>query len=64
MIWFKSCTKCRGDLTEGSDTYGPYVACMQCSHYLTEAEEADLALGDTRPYLWPATSEQVKKLAA
>ena len=43
MFWFKSCSKCgTGDLYEGHDHYGPYIACLHCGHYLTEAEEVVL----------------------
>jgi len=42
MFWFKGCPKCHGDLYRDTDLYGSYVACFQCSHYLTEAEEARL----------------------
>ena len=56
MFWFKACPKCRGDLYSNSDVYGSYVACLQCSHYLTEAEEARLGssgaqLGHGNPVL-------------
>ncbi len=44
MFWFKSCPKCHGDLYRDSDTYGTYIACMQCSHYLTQADETRLEL--------------------
>ncbi len=44
MFWFKSCPKCHGDLYRDSDTYGTYIACMQCSHYLTQVEEAGVGL--------------------
>ena len=44
MFYFKACPKCRGDLYQRTDIYGPYIACIQCSHYLTEAEEAQLAV--------------------
>ena len=39
MFWLRACPKCHGDLYQGKDMYGKYVACMQCSHYLTAAEE-------------------------
>ena len=39
MFWLKSCPHCRGDLYEGKDIYGRYVACLQCGHYLGEAEK-------------------------
>ena len=42
MFWFKGCPKCHGDLYSETDVYGSYVACLQCSHYLTGAEEARL----------------------
>ena len=44
MFWFKSCPKCRGDLYRNSDAYGTYIACMQCSHYLSQVEEARVGL--------------------
>ena len=44
MFWFKACPKCYGDLYSDRDVYGSYVACLQCSHNLTGAEEARLKL--------------------
>lgn len=38
MFWLKSCPKCDGDLYGDRDQYGPYISCVQCGHYLTEAE--------------------------
>ena len=40
MFWFKSCPRCHGDLYRDSDSYGTYIACLQCGHYLTQVEEA------------------------
>ena len=48
MFWFKTCPRCHGDLYSDSDVYGPYVACLHCSHYLSEAEEAQLGLFGTQ----------------
>ena len=42
MYWLNSCRKCRGDLYDGEDSYGSFISCLQCSSYLTEAEEAEL----------------------
>ena len=42
MFWLKSCLRCRGDLSGNFDVYGSYIYCIQCGHYLTEAEEANL----------------------
>ena len=42
MFWLKSCTRCSGDLYEGRDIHGSFIACLQCSHYLTEVDEAIL----------------------
>ena len=42
MFWFKSCPRCHGDLSNNSDNYGNYIACFQCGHYLTAAEDARL----------------------
>ena len=64
MFWFKSCPKCHGDLYQDSDTYGTYIACMQCSHYLTEADETRLELSSSRVDTWPVSHEQVEKMAA
>jgi hypothetical protein len=42
MYWLKSCRKCCGDLYESKDSYGSFISCLQCSSYLSAAEEADL----------------------
>ncbi|MBM3941482.1 MAG: hypothetical protein FJ316_00875 [SAR202 cluster bacterium] len=43
MFWLKSCPKCtNGDLYESRDSFGSYVACLQCGYYLTQAEEVVL----------------------
>jgi hypothetical protein len=42
MFWLKSCPRCKGDLYQDSDVYGIYVACFQCGHYLSMAEEVAL----------------------
>jgi hypothetical protein len=42
MMWFKRCPRCHGDLYGNRDVYGRYVACFQCGHYLSEAEEMAL----------------------
>jgi hypothetical protein len=42
MFWLKSCPRCKGDLYQGRDGYGPYVACFQGAHYLSRAEEIAL----------------------
>lgn len=64
MFWFKSCPKCQGDLYRDSDTYGTYIACMQCSHYLAEAEETRLELSTSKLSMAPVLLEQVEKIAA
>ncbi|MDP6549427.1 MAG: hypothetical protein QF659_05095 [Dehalococcoidia bacterium] len=40
MFWLKACPKCQADLYGSKDVYGAYVACLQCSRYLTESEES------------------------
>jgi DNA-directed RNA polymerase subunit M/transcription elongation factor TFIIS len=43
MFWFKSCPKCNtGDLYSDEDRFGKYVACLQCGHSLSVAEEVVL----------------------
>ena len=42
MFWLQSCLRCHGDLSENEDKYGGFIYCMQCGHYLTESEEANL----------------------
>ena len=62
MFYFKACTKCHGALFQDRDIYGPYIACMQCSRYLNEAEEAKLkllALGPAMHHLGLAQKEKV-----
>lgn len=48
MFWFKSCSRCNGDLYEGNDVHGRYVACLQCGDYLGPTDEAVL-----RYSAWP-----------
>ena len=64
MFWFKACPKCNGDLYEDSDAYGSYIACLQCSRYLTEADEARLKLAASSLDLRPVFLEQTEKVAA
>ena len=45
MFSFKACPRCTGDLYHDEDRYGSYTSCIQCGHYLTRGEEADLMLG-------------------
>ena len=42
MFWLKCCPRCSGDLYEGGDIHGSFIACLQCSHYLTEVDEVIL----------------------
>jgi hypothetical protein len=42
VLWLKSCPRCKGGLYQDRDQYGPYVACFQCGHYLSRAEEVAL----------------------
>ena len=39
MFWLKCCPRCSGDLYEGRDIHGSFVACLQCSHYLAQVDE-------------------------
>ncbi len=32
MVYMKACKRCRGDLRESGDMYGPYLQCVQCGH--------------------------------
>ncbi len=64
MFWFKSCPKCHGDLYRDSDTYGSYIACMQCSYYLTEADEMRLELSTSKSGMAPVLLEKMEKMAA
>ena len=42
MFWLEKCPRCSGDLYSSGDVYGNFIYCLQCSHYLTEPEEARL----------------------
>ena len=39
MLWLKACPRCKGDLYRKDDMYGSYIACLQCSSYVPEAEQ-------------------------
>ena len=30
MLFLRACPRCRGDVVEQSDVYGPYYECLQC----------------------------------
>lgn len=30
MFWLKNCPRCSGDIYAEKDTFGPYIACVQC----------------------------------
>jgi hypothetical protein len=64
MFWLKACPKCHGDLYNGKDAYGSFIACMQCSRYLTQAEEAKLVLATAKPNLWDNRNTSQDKRAA
>ena len=64
MFWFKTCPKCHGDLTSDKDIYGRYVACIQCGHYLSPAEESRLGAVTDRAELRPLVAVGQSRLAA
>ena len=64
MFWFKACPKCHGDLHEDADAYGSYIACLQCGHYLPEADETQLKLATSNLNMQPFILEQVEQMAA
>ena len=62
MFWFNSCPKCHGDLFRDTDPHGPYMACVQCGHYLSEAEEA--CINQQRvPNVQPTLATEMEKVA-
>ncbi len=63
MLLFKSCPRCHGDLIQQIDQYGSYFACVQCGHYLTEAEEAQFSLSISRPATRSAFLAERNKVA-
>ncbi len=44
MFWLKACPRCHGDLNQERDSYGAFVACIQCSYILNDVQEAQLGL--------------------
>ena len=64
MFWFKSCPRCGGDLYADSDFHGPYITCLQCSHYLTAAEQAKLRLARAKAALNKLAGAEREKAAA
>jgi DNA-directed RNA polymerase subunit RPC12/RpoP len=59
--WLKRCPKCSGDLREEADTFGSYIACMQCGYNLTHAEEAAIMTMGKLPE--PAVREEQPQAA-
>ena len=64
MMYFKRCPKCHGDLYEDLDEYGRYISCVQCSHYLTAAEESQLNGFAFEPAFRLVASTRTEKTAA
>ena len=64
MFWLKACPRCHGDLYRRSDIYGPYIACLQCAHYLSEAEFAMLQRTSVSIVPQAHTQVRVVELAA
>lgn len=60
MFWFKGCPRCAGDLHTGNDVHGPYVACIQCGHHLTDREIQPLM--NVRQPQAPAPEEMITAL--
>ncbi|HEX6122588.1 MAG TPA: hypothetical protein VFY89_05480 [Ktedonobacterales bacterium] len=48
MLLLKACPRCRGDLVLETDDDLAYLACVQCGHILTDAEERALHLRAVR----------------
>ena len=40
MFWLKCCPRCEGDIYEDKDTYGRYVACLQCGRVFNPLVES------------------------
>ena len=58
MYWLKACPRCRGNLHQESDFYGPYVACIQCGYVLNAREEETLRLRQSLQREPVATTER------
>lgn len=43
MLWLKGCPRCGGDLYDEQAMEGRLIACLQCGHILTTAQEGELA---------------------
>ena len=45
MIQFHACPRCHGDLIDGSDQYGSYLACFQCGRYVAKPSKKPSGAG-------------------
>ncbi len=41
MIFFKSCPRCKGDMTTSADMYGKFIECLQCGYESEPEAEAE-----------------------
>lgn len=48
MLFLKSCPRCGGDLVAERDEECGYLACVQCGHVLSQAQERALGARLTR----------------
>lgn len=58
MTYFKSCPRCGGDLQEGSDRFGPYIACIKCGDHLTGKEGVMVASAQAEATLTKAERQR------
>ena len=65
MLLFKSCPRCgNGDLSTYVDLYGDMVLCLQCGHYLSDAEQVSLGLPVTGLELSTGPSRRRRRAVA
>jgi len=51
MLWLKGCPRCGGDLYDEQAMEGRLIACLQCGHILSTAQEEELARALTQTAL-------------
>ena len=63
MYLLKSCPRCSGDLFSGADAYESYLACVQCGHYVHQAQSAEPAASLSSAAIFPGVEATANRSA-
>lgn len=63
MLYLKSCPRCSGDIYEGFDMFGHFLACVQCGYELTDPQTTHLKIEYTAKRTGTEVASKLAELA-